>query len=79
MNDGLFVFLSKGDKEDDRHLSKDGVYRAPLDLRPLTLKSSDSKVAAGCINWIIAFVVLVEADNSSRMQLTSTLLPGEIH
>ena len=57
INDGLFVFLSKADKDDDKDLSSEGVYRSPLDLRPLTLKNSENKVVAGVINWIIKPVV----------------------
>ena len=29
INDGLFVFLPKGDKEDDKDVSSEGVYRSP--------------------------------------------------
>ena len=57
INDGLLVFLSKADKDDDKDLSSEGVYRSPLDLRPLTLKNSENKVVAGVINWIIKLVV----------------------
>ena len=55
--DGLFVFSSKADKDDDLELSNEGVYRSPLDLRPLTLKNSENKVVVGVINWIIKPVV----------------------
>ena len=48
----LFAFLPKGEKEDDKELSKDGIYRSALDLRPLTLTNADSKMAAGMAHCI---------------------------
>ena len=53
IHDGIFVFLSRGDKDDDRDLCEEGVCRAPLDLRPLTLKNSDNTTVVGCLSWII--------------------------
>jgi len=57
INEGLFVFLAKGDKADDLTLSHEGIYRGPTDLRPLTLKNADNKIVAGITNWIIKPVV----------------------
>jgi len=57
INEGLFVFLAKGDKADDLSLSLEGIYRGPTDLRPLTLKNADNKIVAGITNWIIKPVV----------------------
>ena len=57
INDGLFVFLQKNDKDDDKSLSAEGIYRHPGDLRPLTLKNADNKCVAGICNWIIKPVV----------------------
>ena len=37
--------------------TKQGVHRAALDLRPLTLKSPDNKIVAGCLNRLIKPVV----------------------
>ena len=51
INDGVFVFLSKADKDDALELSNEGVYRSPLDLRPLTLTNSENEVVAGVISW----------------------------
>ena len=57
INVGLFVFLSRADKENDKELRKEGVYRNPMDLRPPTLKNSGNKIVAGIIQWIIEPVV----------------------
>ena len=53
INEGLFVFLMKSDREDDRTLSTDGIYRHPGDLRPLVLKNYDKESVAGICNWMI--------------------------
>ena len=66
INDGLFVFLSKADKDDDLERGNEGVYRSPLDLRPLTLKNSENKVVAGVTNWIINPVVEKTACSSQN-------------
>jgi hypothetical protein len=66
INDGLFVFASKNDKEDDHLLSGEGVFRSPGDLRPLTLKNADNKMIAGITNWIIKPVVEQAASISQR-------------
>ena len=47
INDGLFCFLSQADKDDDLALSKEGVFRDPSELRPLTLKNADNQIIAG--------------------------------
>ena len=57
INEGLFAFLPKWEKEDDREFSKDGMYRSALDLRLSTLQNADIDIAAGCINWVIKPVV----------------------
>ena len=55
------MFLMKSDREDDRTLSTDGIYRHPGDLRLLTLKNSDNKSVAGICNWMIWPVVEASA------------------
>ena len=66
INDGLFVFLSKADREDDSALSSAGIYRTPTDLRPLTLKNTENKIVAGVCNTIIKPVVEKAAEVSQR-------------
>ena len=58
INEGLFAFLPKNDKEYDKELSKEGIFTCPLDLRPLTLKNADNKIAAGIINWVIILYII---------------------
>ncbi len=44
INDGLFVFASATYKEDDHLLSGEGIFRCPVDLRPLPLKNADHTI-----------------------------------
>ena len=51
-NDGVLVFLPKA-----IGVMLEAVFLHPLELRPLTLKNSDSEVVAGILSWIIHPVI----------------------
>ena len=57
VNDGLFVFLRRADREDDTALPSHGTHRAPTGLRPLTLNNTENKIVAGVANTCIKPVV----------------------
>ena len=57
INDGLFVFIPKGEEKDDNMQAPGVVFRHPSETRPLTLKNVDNKIIAGLINWCISPVV----------------------
>ena len=61
INDGLFVFLQKSDRDYDRSLSAEDIYGHPGNLRPLTLKNCDNQCVARICNWIVKPVVETSA------------------
>ena len=71
INDGMFVFLIKGEEKDDNLQAPGVVYRHPNETRPLTIKNEDNKCVAGVINWAITPVV-----RSCSSKLQNGFVPG---
>ena len=66
INDGLFVFLPKGEAENESRQNKQVLYRHPLELRPITLKVAENKIVAGVANYSINPVVCATALQDSK-------------
>jgi len=66
INDGLFVFLPKGNVDNDSRQDKKVLYRHPTELRPLTLKVAENKIVAGVANNSINPVVCATASKLQR-------------